>query len=61
MALVCHTHATEQVGPLGSKHTAPPGRVRLDLNRFLVPDPTATRFVTVLDEAHHHRGIREGD
>ena len=33
----------------------------LDLNRYLVPDPAATRFVTVPDEALHHRGIREGD
>ena len=33
----------------------------LDLNRYLIPDPAATRFVTVPDEALHHRGIREGD
>ena len=33
----------------------------LDLNRYLVPDPAATRFVTVPDGALHHRGIREGD
>jgi len=33
----------------------------LDLNRYLVSDPDATRFVTVPDAALHHRGIREGD
>ena len=33
----------------------------LDLNRYLVPDPAATRFVTVPDGALHHRGIRAGD
>ena len=33
----------------------------LDLNRYLVPDPAATRFVTVPDKALHHRGIRAGD
>ncbi len=33
----------------------------LDLNRYLVPDPAATRFVTMPDEALHHRGIRAGD
>jgi len=33
----------------------------LDLNRYLVSDPAATRFVTVPDGALHHRGIREGD
>ena len=30
----------------------------LDLNRYLIPDPAATRFVTVPDEALHHPGIR---
>ena len=35
--------------------------LRLDLNRYLVPNPAATRFVTMPDEALHHRGIRAGD
>ncbi len=33
----------------------------LDLNRYLVADPGATAFVTVPDDALHHRGIRTGD
>ena len=51
-------------------HTVPAGfpspaeeyaECTLDLNRYLVSDPAATRFVTVPDGALHHRGIREGD
>ena len=51
-------------------HTVPAGfpspaeedaECALDINIYLVSDPAATRFVTVPDEALHHRGIQEGD